>query len=113
MNKKSMAALIGIILGIILLIMGFSTTTPDRELPRISRFGEGTPAYVGGDAYNFIIESSLRGGEIAGATMARAVYISAGLLTITVSAIAFASELDKKEATPAEAVMPTDGKTVE
>ena len=104
MNKKSIAGLIGVALGVILLFMGFATTSPERIVPSfVSRFsdeaqtGEGTPEYVGGDAYNFLIEASIRGGEIAGARTARAVYLSVGALTITVGAVAFGSELDKKE----------------
>ena len=110
MNKKSLSGLLGIALGVILLIMGMATTVPDRMLPSFvsrsehERTGEGTPQYVGGDAYNFLIESSIRGGEIAGATTARAIYITGGALAITLGAITFASELDKKEvATPAVA----------
>lgn len=111
MSKKSVAGWMGIIFGAILLISGFATTIPDRELQSISRVGEGTPAYVGGDAYNFIIESSIRGGEIAGARMARAVYISSGVLAIIVGTIVFASELDKKEEPTVS--MATEASTIE
>lgn len=39
--------------------------------------------YVGGDAYNFIIEASLRGGEISGALTAKAIYFAAaGILAV-------------------------------
>ncbi|MBQ9324590.1 MAG: hypothetical protein IJ246_02345 [Clostridia bacterium] len=39
--------------------------------------------YVGGDAYNYIIEAALRGGEIAGAKIIKAVYFAAaGIITI-------------------------------
>lgn len=103
MSKKSIASLVGIILGIILLISGFATTVPDRMLPSfVSRSereetGEGTPQYVGGDAYNFLMEASIRSGEIAGARTARAIYISSGVLLITISAMTFVGEFDQKK----------------
>lgn len=104
MNKKALAGLIGVGLGIVLLIMGITTSVPDRMLPSlVSRTEhritgeEGSIQYVGGDAYNFLIESSIRGGEIAGTTAARAVYFTGGALAVTLGAIAFASELDRKE----------------
>jgi len=109
MNKKSIVSLVGIALGVILMIVGMATSTPDRILPRfVSRSsveasrGEGTPEYVGGDAYNFLIEASIRGGEIAGAQTARAVYVSTGALLIVVGGISFAGELDKKEGASVE-----------
>ena len=78
---KKTAGAIGIILAIVFLILGFTSTTPDKY---IKSYGEGKMyEYVGGDAYNYIIEASLRGGEIAGAKTARAVYFAvAGILFV-------------------------------
>ena len=102
MTKKSVG-LVGIVLGIALIVAGIATTAPSRELESISRIGRGTPAYVGGDAYNFIIEASIRGGEIAGARTARAVYVSGGALVLTLGAVTLTSESDKKDETVVEA----------
>lgn len=110
MKVKLIASLVGVILGVILVISGLGTTIPERILPSfVGRFteqaqiGEGTPEYVGGDAYNFVIEASIRGGEIAGATIARAVYLSIGVLTTSVGMISLAGSLEKKEGTLLEA----------
>lgn len=43
--------------------------------------------YVGGDAYNYIMEASLRGGQIAGAMITKAVYTAVGLLISCVSVL--------------------------
>ena len=61
-------AMAGILLGSVLLIYGFKLEVPSA----IMQFGE-VPEYVGGDAYNYIMEASLRGGEIAAATISRAI----------------------------------------
>ena len=64
------------------------------------QFGE-VPEYVGGDAYNYIMEASLRGGEIAAATISRAIYICVGsvLALISTAGAAFVLvKLSKEEA---------------
>jgi len=130
MSNKMVAGLVGIILGFVLVFIGLGTTVSDNDLPEIpSRIlpsfvtrssreaitGEGTPEYVGGDAYNFIIESAIRGGEISGAitsraiyskaaTIARSVYISAGMLSIAIGAMVFLSGMDRKKADSVVAV---------
>ena len=43
--------------------------------------------YVGGDAYNYIIEASLRGGRIAAAEISKCINVSIGLLIACVSAL--------------------------
>ena len=45
--------------------------------------------YVGGDAYNFIIEASLRGGEIAGATVSKTVCFAAAGIALVMALFAF------------------------
>lgn len=81
MAVKKTAGIVGIIVAIVLLILAFSSTTPDKY---IKSYGENKMyEYVGGDAYNYIIEASLRGGEIAGAKAVKAIYIAAsGILFI-------------------------------
>ena len=52
--------------------------------------------YVGGDAYNYIVEASLRGGEISGALTAKAIYFGiAGILLIL--SLSFLDSDDKKD----------------
>lgn len=78
-SKKSLDIIMIIILiiGAILLIKGLSYEIPSREFSFY-----GIKEYVGGDAYNGIIESSIRGGEISGATSAKAIYICSGIITM-------------------------------
>ena len=61
--------------GIILVIIGIAQEIPSRELS-FSTLNE----YVGGDAYNAIIEASIKGGEIAGAMITKALYICSGFI---------------------------------
>ena len=78
---KKRAGIAGVILALVFLILGFCSNAPDKY---IKYYGEGKMyEYVGGDAYNFIIEASLRGGEISGAITAKAIYFGvAGILFI-------------------------------
>lgn len=64
-----------IIVGIILIMYGFLYEIPSR----IFSFDE-IVKYVGGDAYNAIIESSIRGGEIAGAMITKTLCVCTGLI---------------------------------
>ena len=89
-------AMAGILLGSVLLIYGFKLEVPSA----IMQFGE-VPEYVGGDAYNYIMEASLRGGENAAATISRAIYICVGsvLALISTAGAAFVLvKLSKEEA---------------
>ncbi len=81
MTMKKTAGIIGIILATLFLVLGFISVTPDKY---IKSYGDNKMyEYVGGDAYNYIIEASLRGGEIAGAKTAKAVYfVAAGILFV-------------------------------
>ncbi len=78
---KKAAGIVGIILSAVFLVLGFISSTPDKY---IKSYGDNKMyEYVGGDAYNYIIEASLRGGEIAGAKTAKATYFSvAGILFV-------------------------------
>ena len=81
MFMKKAAGAVGLIIAVAFLVLGFTSTTPDKY---IRSYGENKMyEYVGGDAYNYIIEASLRGGEIAGAKTARAIYFAAaGILSV-------------------------------
>ena len=83
-TKKSINVLmlIVMIVGAILLIVGLSYSVPSR----VFSFYD-LKEYVGGDAYNVIIESSLRGGEISGAMISKAVYICGGIITMSIGAL--------------------------
>lgn len=70
------------VIGLILLIVGLSVDIPSDYISSYSM-----TEYVGGDAYNFIIEAGLRGGQIAGAQMTKAIYTAVGLLIACVSAL--------------------------
>ena len=71
-----------LVIGIILLIVGLGVSIPSDHI-----ISYGMTEYVGGDAYNFIIEASLRGGKIAGAMIAKCVYIAVGLLIACIAAL--------------------------
>ena len=59
--------IVGLLVAIALLVAGFCIAVPDKYIPSWKDLDEGgMEEYVGGDAYNFIIEAGLRGGEIAG-----------------------------------------------
>ena len=95
MNVKKAAGIVGIILAGILMALGFASATPDKY---IRTWGEGAMhEYVGGDAYNFIIEASLRGGEIAGAKTAKAVYFAAAGILFVLSLSFLADDKGKDE----------------
>lgn len=69
-------------IGIILVIVGMGIRIPSDYISSYSM-----TEYVGGDAYNFIIESGIRGGQIAGAEITKGLYIAVGLLIACVSAM--------------------------
>lgn len=95
MIMKKVAGIIGIILAAILLVLGFVSTTPDKY---IKSYGDGKMyEYVGGDAYNYIIEASLRGGEIAGAKTAKAIYFAAAGILFVLSLSFLATDEGKDE----------------
>lgn len=92
---KKAAAITGLVLATVFLILGIASVTPDKY---IKSWGDGKMyEYVGGDAYNYIIEAALRGGEISGAKTARAVYFSAAgiLLVLSLSFLAYDDGKDR------------------
>ena len=96
-------SMIGMAIGALLIIVGIATSIPSDTietgiLARNDRDRGGYNRYVGGDAYNFIIEASIRGGEISGGTAARAVYIGSGGIILSGSLIVFGTILDKEKA---------------
>ena len=78
-------AIVGIILSVILLIWGLVIEVPSSYLSFY-----GIKEYVGGDAYNYIIEAGLRGGRIAGAMVQKVVLIISGCILFWMSLFAIA-----------------------
>ena len=71
---------LGIIFGALFIVIGLMSIVPNQRIYN-------PKAYVGGDAYNYIIESSLRGGVIAGKIVKRALYICTGIIISFISLI--------------------------
>jgi ribosomal protein L37E len=88
-NSLKTFAIIGMIIGLIFIIMSFTITVPAADARDYTR-------YVGGDAYNFIIEAALRGGEISGARTAKAIYLTGGAIIFCGSLIAVGFSTSKK-----------------
>ena len=83
--KKKVVSIIGILISILLLGIGVFTKVPSKEINSFTFSDDGYTEYVGGDAYNYQIEASLRGGQIAGAKTQKAIYISVGCLIFVIS----------------------------
>ena len=77
---KKAIGIIGIILAIVFLCLAINTSIPKKYISSYSM-----TEYVGGDAYNFIIEASLRGGEIAGAQITKAIYFAVSAILLMLS----------------------------
>ena len=90
-----------LIIGIILIMAGISIKIPSDQLTTYSFLGDTytqIEEYVGGDAYNYIIGAALVGGQIAGAKIQKAVYISVGLLILCIGLLMKKEQpQDKKE----------------
>ena len=71
-----------LVVGIIMFVVGLGISIPSDYISSYSMV-----EYVGGDAYNFIIEACLRGGEIAAAQICKCIYIVGGLIISCISAL--------------------------
>lgn len=80
------------IVGIVLFIEGLNAGTP-RELI----FSDEVTKYLNGDAYNYMIEASIRGGQIAGAMITKCAYTLIGLLISCMSALKFKIDFSNNE----------------
>ena len=94
MNKKNIifVAAIVVIAGLILLIVGLNYDIPSKKF-----YFSSIEEYVGGDAYNAMIEASLRGGEIAAAKTRTTMYICGGIITMAIGILIEVSGTAKKE----------------
>ena len=59
-----------------MILTGAFIPVPSKEIDYLSYSAQ----YVGGDAYNYIIESSIRGGQISGMITCKTILISLGIL---------------------------------
>ena len=105
LKAKKIIAVAIVLVGLILVFVGFFTNIPGTKLTTISSLDDyegysSIEEYVGGDAYNYIIGASLVGGEIAGATAAKAIYIGIGFLMISIGLV-FGVSAFKPESTTA------------
>ena len=98
MIKKSIVSTVGFLLAFTFLLLGLMTKPPQKEIDYYSSGRNGYTEYVGGDAYNYIIEASLRGGAISGASAAKAIYLSAAGLIFILSLSLLASDNREKSA---------------
>ena len=85
-------ATIVVIAGLILLIVGIKYDVPNRKFSFRT-----LEEYVGGDAYNAMIEASIRGGEIAAAKTSKTIYICSGTITMAMRAINSSNRNKQKE----------------
>lgn len=93
MNKsiKTIIAIIVVIAGLALLIAGIKYEIPNRKFSFRT-----LEEYVGGDAYNAMIEASIRGGEIASAKTSKTIYICSGTITMAIGFLISATGTAKK-----------------
>lgn len=96
---KKILAIIGIVLGLIFIGIGFFEKVPAEHL-----FWGTVDEYVGGDAYNYIIAAAMRGGRISGQMTSNAIYINSGTIIAIYSAFKLADALkrDKQDSIPAK-----------
>ncbi len=77
-KKFSKISKLGIIVGIVLIVIGVLIEIPSSIILNPEQ-------YVGGDAYNYMIEASIKGGMIAAANICKHMYICTGVLIVFIS----------------------------
>ena len=99
-----------ILIGTVLFFIGLFTKVPSKELTTHSALSNNHSVieeYVGGDAYNYIIGASLIGGEISGAKTQKAVFISIGLLILSIGLLSLSRNSNNKLNEPNETAIPS------
>ena len=81
-KKRDVVTIILFAVGAILILMALSIEIPSNEFSFVD-----IKEYVGGDAYNAMIEASIRSGEIAGARISKAVYMCSGIIVMAISSL--------------------------
>lgn len=94
---KSTNNIIMFLVGLIIVIVGFFLISHNSYIPTDTFNFSSIKTYVGGDAYNAMIEASIRGGKISGAMTESAIYKVAGIITICLGAITIAKSFDKNK----------------
>lgn len=88
----------GIIMAIVLIIVGAVFPVPDKFVNVISYsydenwFSDKGIEYVGGDAYNYQMEASLKAGWVSGVLALKAVAVSSGILLLMITLYADSKE---------------------
>ena len=67
---------LGIVASVVLIIVGCSIDIPSKQIPWL----HGDEAYVGGDAYNYIIESNFRSSDIQTKSIQKTVCIVSSVM---------------------------------
>lgn len=84
------------IVGIIIVTVGIVLFSHNINIPSDTFYFSSIKEYVGGDAYNAMIEASIRGGKISGSMAESAIYKVSGIITMCLGAITIAKSFDKK-----------------
>jgi len=94
MNKtlKLFVSVIGVIASISLIIASTGLQAPGRMM-----MSSDVHRYVGGDAYNFIMESNLRAADIIVAELVSAIYLIGGLIMLLISLLGVAGSIQNKK----------------
>lgn len=79
-TKLKLVLFVILIAGIVLFSKGIRYYILNQEITSAKE-------YVGGDAYNYIMAASIKGGEISGAETSKTIYICSGVLLISYSLI--------------------------
>ena len=93
---KSSKNNIMLLVGIITIIVGFVLFSHNTNIPSDTFYFSSIKTYVGGDAYNAMIEASIRGGKISGSMAESAIYKVGGIITMCIGAITIANFFNKK-----------------
>jgi hypothetical protein len=91
--KKVICVIISIV-GVIIIISGISQY---RKINIPSTYIEEPSRYVGGDAYNYIIEGGIKGGQISGALVSKKLSYTNILLGIIILSIGLITLFNDKE----------------
>ncbi len=124
MGKQNKAYLCSIIIGVILVVVGFYIQIPGGALTTY-KILDGTTTeyhvfdnkyssideYIGGDAYNYIIGASLVAGKISGTMTTKAIFIVGGVICICFGMTLML--LQKKDDTAQEVVLNSTKNAVE
>ncbi len=89
---RKAVAIVGLVVSAVFLLLGLTVNVPNDYLEYYG--ADKIEKYVGGDAYNYIIASSLRGAQISAAKTSKAMYLSAAGVIFVVSLACLAQSED-------------------